>query len=183
VEIAERMTMLNCVALVQLTQLFGRDMVRRERGWILQVSSVGGWMASPGQNIYHATKHYVRAFSEALSIELRGYPGVVNTQLMPGPAHTQFITRAHADEVFMMAASGAVEDPKSVALAGYKGLCQRKRMVFSSWNAAGTALIMQLVPRSVHLTLASFFNLPMRGVARSREPLKDQRTRGSDLNT
>lgn len=138
-------------------------------------------MASPHQNIYHASKHYVRAFSEALSVELRGYPGIVNTQLMPGPTHTQFITRAHAEEVFMMAASGAVEDPKSVALAGYNGLCRGKRMVFSSWNAAGTALMMQLVPRSIHLTFASLMNTPLRNWARATDPIKDQRERAADL--
>jgi short-subunit dehydrogenase len=140
-----------------------------------------GWMASPHQNIYHATKHYVRAFSEALSVELRGYPGIVNTQLMPGPTHTQFITRAHAEEVFMMAASGAVEDPKRVARAGYDGLCKKKRMVFSSWNAAATALMMQLAPRSVHLTFASFMNAPLRNWARAKEPVKDQRERAADI--
>jgi short-subunit dehydrogenase len=134
-------------------------------------------MASPHQNIYHATKHYLRAFSEALSIELRGYPGLVNTQLMPGPAQTQFITRAHAEELFMMAASGAVEDPRQVARAGYQGLCRGKRMVFSSWNAAGTALVMQLIPRSLHLTLASLANTPLRGWARANDPVKDQRER------
>jgi short-subunit dehydrogenase len=142
---------------------------------------LAGWMASPGQNIYHATKHYVRAFSEALSVELRAYPGIVNTQLMPGPVHTQFITRAHAQEVFMMAASGAVEDPKAVATAGYNGLAKGKRMVFSSWNAAFTALMMQLAPRSVHLTLASLANAPLRGMARAKEPEKNQNKRGDKL--
>lgn len=181
IELAERMTQLNCTSLVQLTQLFGRDMMERGYGWMLQISSVGGWMASPGQNIYHATKHYVRAFSEALSVELRAYPGVVNTQLMPGPVQTQFITRAHAEETFMMGASGAVEDPKAVAMAGYNGLCKGKRMVFSSWNAAFTAMTEQLVPRSVHLTLAAIANAPTRGKARATPPEKDQKVRGKDL--
>jgi len=181
IELVERMTILNCVSLVQLTQLFGRDMAARGRGWMLQISSVGGWMASPHQNIYHASKHFVRAFSESLSLELRGYPGIVNTQLMPGPTQTQFITRSHSEELFMMAASGAVEDPKAVAMAGYNGLVKGKRMVFSSWNAAGTALMMHLAPRSLHLTLASFANAPLRGWARASEPIKDQRERRDDL--
>jgi hypothetical protein len=42
IDFTERMTTLNCTALVQLTQLFGRDMARRGRGWMLQISSVGG---------------------------------------------------------------------------------------------------------------------------------------------
>jgi hypothetical protein len=42
IDIAERMITLNCITLVQLTQLFGQDMAQRGRGWILQNSSVGG---------------------------------------------------------------------------------------------------------------------------------------------
>ncbi|KAK5188852.1 hypothetical protein LTR99_011088 [Exophiala xenobiotica] len=65
IELAERMTTLNCIALVPLTLLFGSDMLKCGRGWLLHVSSVGarndksslGCLASPGQNVYHATKH------------------------------------------------------------------------------------------------------------------------------
>jgi short chain dehydrogenase len=42
IELVERMTVLNCIAPVQLTQLFGRDMADRGRGWLLHISSVGG---------------------------------------------------------------------------------------------------------------------------------------------
>jgi len=158
-ELAERMIGLNCIALVVLTQLFGKNMVERRRGWILEVSSIVGWMAGPGQNIYHATKHLVRAFSEALSVELRG-TGVHLTQLMPGPVHTQFGTRGHLEKTFTFSSSGIVEDAKSVAEAGYSGLCKSKRMVFSSWNAAATAMMFHLMPRSLHLTLGSIMNSP-----------------------
>ncbi len=41
-ELAEQMINLNCTALVVLTQLFGKDMVGRGRGWILQLSSIVG---------------------------------------------------------------------------------------------------------------------------------------------
>jgi hypothetical protein len=42
IELAEAMTTLNCTSLVVLSQLFGRDMIKRGRGWMLQISSVGG---------------------------------------------------------------------------------------------------------------------------------------------
>jgi short-subunit dehydrogenase len=100
---------------------------------------------------------------------------------MPGPVRTQFVTRAHAQETFMMGASGAVEDPKAVAMAGYNGLCKGKRMVFSSWNAAFTSFMMQVAPRSVHLTVASLMNAPLRGMARMKDPEEDQNARGEDL--
>jgi len=181
IEIAERMTTLNCITLVQLTQLFGRDMAQRGKGWILQNSSVGGWMASPHHNIYHATKHFVRAFSESLSLELRAYPGVVNTQIMPGPTHTQWPTRAGAEETVMFGAPGSTNDPMQVALAAYEGLRKRKRMVFSSWGDAVMALFMQVAPRSVHLTMAALANSPTRGWSRMSEPEKDQGRRGEKL--
>jgi hypothetical protein len=54
-------------------------------------------------------------------------------------------------------------------------------MVFSSWNAAFTSLTMQLAPRSVHLTIGAIMNSPLRGMARMKEPEKDQKVRGNDL--
>jgi uncharacterized protein len=180
-DLVERMTTLNCISLVQLTQLFGSDMIKRQRGWILNVSSTLGWMASPGQNLYHATKHFVRAFSEDLSIEMRAYPNIVLTQLMPGPVRTQFITRSHAEETFIFAGSGTVEEPSQVAEAGYDGLCKRKRMVFSSWASAGTALMFHFMPRSLHLTLTRVLMAPTRGVLHAREPDHDQEARGASL--
>jgi hypothetical protein len=47
IELVERITVLNCIALVQLTQLFGKDMVDRGRGWLLHISSVGGKCYTP----------------------------------------------------------------------------------------------------------------------------------------
>lgn len=42
IELVEKMTTLNCTSLVQLTQLFGGDMIKRGSGWMMHVSSVGG---------------------------------------------------------------------------------------------------------------------------------------------
>lgn len=42
IDLTEKMTYLNCIAPVQLIQLFGKDMCDRNKGWMLQVTSVGG---------------------------------------------------------------------------------------------------------------------------------------------
>jgi short-subunit dehydrogenase len=138
-------------------------------------------MASPHHNVYHATKHFTRAFSEALSLELRAYPGIVNTQIMPGPTHTQWPTRADAEETVMFGIPGSTNDPKQVAMAAYEGLRKRKRMVFSSWGDAASALLMQIAPRSVHLTMAAFANSPTRGLGKMPPPETDQGKRGKKL--
>ena len=56
IELVERMTTLNCISLVQLTQLFGNDMIERRRGWLLHISSVGGKQAKS-----HASEESERA--------------------------------------------------------------------------------------------------------------------------
>lgn len=140
-------------------------------------------MASPHHNIYHATKHFVRAFSEALSFELRAYPGVINTQIMPGPTKTQWSTRAQAGETVMFGLTGGANDAKQVAMVAYDGMCKQKRMVFSSWGDAASSLFLHLAPRSVHLTMTALMNSPTRGWMKMGEPEKDQGHRGEQLQS
>ena len=79
----------NCVALTELTRAVLPGMLERGRGGILNISSGFGWSKLPGFGTYCATKHYVTAFSEILTMELRG-TGVVVTEVCPGPVATEF---------------------------------------------------------------------------------------------
>ena len=80
---------LNVKALVRLTQAALPGMLRRKRGWILNVSSVAGFQAAPDFAVYAATKAFVTSFTEGLHIELRG-TGVHATALCPGLTRTEF---------------------------------------------------------------------------------------------
>jgi hypothetical protein len=84
IELAERMTHLNCTTLVQLTQLFGGDMIKRGKGWMLQVSSVGGKS--------HFAKVLSSFYRYGLTPEQDGWPPLVkisttqpNTTSAPSP--------------------------------------------------------------------------------------------------
>jgi short-subunit dehydrogenase len=83
------MIQVNIAALTALTRLFLPGMVRANRGGILNVGSVAGFVAGPGMAVYYATKAYVLSFSEALSTELEG-TGVIVSVLCPGPTLTNF---------------------------------------------------------------------------------------------
>ncbi|MCL3863178.1 SDR family oxidoreductase [Actinotalea sp. K2] len=65
-------------------------MVERGRGAVLNVSSVA---ALTTMGTYSADKAWVRVFTEALAVELRG-TGVTATALCPGLVHTEFHERA-----------------------------------------------------------------------------------------
>lgn len=79
----------NNLAVVALTGLFLPGMIRRQRGGILNVGSVAGFLPGPGMAIYYASKAFVQSFSEALHEELRG-TGVHLTNLCPGPTESNF---------------------------------------------------------------------------------------------
>lgn len=79
----------NVFGLVRMCQLVLPRM--REQGWgrIVNISSVGGKLTFPGGAFYHATKHAVEAFSDALRFEVRGF-GVHVSIVEPGLIRTAF---------------------------------------------------------------------------------------------
>jgi short-subunit dehydrogenase len=83
----------NVVAVVRLAHAALRAMRERDRGTILNVSSVAGLQATPGNATYGATKAFVATFSEALHEEVRG-TGVSVTAALPGFTRTEFHARA-----------------------------------------------------------------------------------------
>lgn len=77
-------------AVMVLSHAAAGAMVERGRGAILNVSSVAALAA---MGTYSADKAWVRVFTEALAVELRG-TGVTATALCPGLVHTEFHERA-----------------------------------------------------------------------------------------
>src|SRR5213593_2709293 len=85
----EQMALVNMVALTSLTRHLLPQMIAKQRGGILNVSSSAGFLPIPGDAVYAATKAYVTSFSEALRAELRG-TGVSVCAVCPGPVNTEF---------------------------------------------------------------------------------------------
>jgi short-subunit dehydrogenase len=87
------MIRLNCSALVGLVHHFLPGQVARRRGGALLVASTASFQPTPLYAVYGATKHFVRAFGEALAEEVRP-SGVTISVLCPGPVPTGFQSRA-----------------------------------------------------------------------------------------
>lgn len=81
----------NIVALHILTKLFMKDMVEVNKGHILNVASIAGFMPGPLMTTYYSTKAYVVRFTQSLRQELimRGSK-VKICALCPGPVATNF---------------------------------------------------------------------------------------------
>ncbi|HEY0601788.1 MAG TPA: SDR family oxidoreductase [Herpetosiphonaceae bacterium] len=86
----KNMLELDIITLMHLTKLFVKDMVARNFGFILLVSSIGAYQPSPLYASYSAAKSFVLNFGEALSYELRK-TNVRCTVISPGITATEFL--------------------------------------------------------------------------------------------
>lgn len=145
------MIALNVTAVTQLTKLFGRPMLERGDGAVLNVASMAGLAPTPRQAVYSSTKAYVLSFTEAVGAEFADR-GVAVTALCPGPVATEFFD--HGD----LGSSGMGEesrvDPATVARAGYDGLQAGERIVIPSRRMRFLAQAKRALPRSWVVRLA-----------------------------
>src|SRR6266699_3761115 len=79
-ESQDRMHRVHVIAVLRLTHAALRGMVPRERGGVINVSSVGAWGQSPGNVSYCATKAWINSFTEGLDMELRSASSPVRVQ-------------------------------------------------------------------------------------------------------
>lgn len=81
----------NLVAMHVLTKLFLQDMKKENRGYILNVASIAGYMPGPLMASYYSTKAYVVRLTQAIKEELRREKSNVKVGVLcPGPVDTNF---------------------------------------------------------------------------------------------
>ncbi len=83
----------NVFGLLRVTRAFLPQLRKQRSGHILNLSSIGGVVASAGMGYYNATKFAVEGLSEALAGEL-GPLGIKVTIVEPGPFRTDFLGRS-----------------------------------------------------------------------------------------
>jgi NADP-dependent 3-hydroxy acid dehydrogenase YdfG len=83
----------NVFGLLRVTRAFLPHLRKQRSGHILNLSSIGGVVASPGMGYYNATKFAVEGISEALAAELAPL-GIHVTIIEPGPFRTDFLGRS-----------------------------------------------------------------------------------------
>jgi short-subunit dehydrogenase len=145
---AEQLSMvdLNIRMLTDLSLAF-IDSLMRQRGGILNVGSMAGFLPGPGMTVYYASKAYVLSFSEALHIELKRR-GVRVSVLCPGPVPTEFGDRAGIKGA-SLAPGILTQSAENVAEAGYRGLMQGKRTIIPGFVNKLVVLLIKAMPRGL----------------------------------
>ena len=115
----------NVFGLIRVTQAVLPQMREQGSGHIVNLSSIGGLVATPGCGLYNATKFAVEGLSEALAQEMEPL-GIPVTIVEPGPFRTEFLGRR---------GRGEEED------CGVRGDCGQERDVFHGRRMASSRAI------------------------------------------
>lgn len=142
----------NVDALVGLTHTALGPMLARDRGWVLNVSSLGGHSPGPLFAVYSATKAFVTSFSESLFEEVRG-TGVTVTVLCPGATHTEFGASAGATGDDLPGVLWQTAD--EVALEGLTAVAAGRAVRVSGLPNRLSAAVTTVLPRSANRRLAA----------------------------
>lgn len=140
------MMQVNMVALTHLTKLFARPMVERRDGAILNVASLAAYAPGPRLAVYAATKAYVLSFSEAVTHELAD-EGIQVTTLCPASVDTEVFEKSELGEA-KLAEEDSLNDPTSVAEAGWNGLKAGDRIVRPSMRAKLMPQLFRILPQT-----------------------------------
>ncbi|MEH2538639.1 MULTISPECIES: SDR family NAD(P)-dependent oxidoreductase [unclassified Bradyrhizobium] len=148
----------NIRALTDLSLRFSDHLIRN-RGGLLNVGSIAGFLPGPGMAVYYASKAYVLSFTEAMRAELAPH-GVRVTVLCPGPVPSEFQARAG----FRPGYDSSILNMSSadVAQQAYSGLMANKRAVLPGLGIKIVPFLLRLVPRSFVLGAIGRFQLRQR---------------------
>jgi short-subunit dehydrogenase len=145
---------LDMIVVAQLTKLFLQDMLARNFGYVLLVSSIGGYQPSPTYASYSAAKSFVLSLGEALNYELRK-TGVGVTVVSPGVTATEFHQvagqRLSLYQRLMMMRSA------DVARIGIQAMLKRRPSVVPGYLNALMIWMNRLVPRRVAAATSEMF--------------------------
>jgi len=134
----------NVRAVAMLTHALAPAMVARNRGGVINLSSIAGFQPLAGANIYAASKSFVLLFSEALAQELVA-TGVRVLAVCPGPVATGFFADKKPDLT-----RNQMDDPKAIVQEVLHAFDRGKRvLVPGRLFVRLTAFIPRLFPRAL----------------------------------
>ena len=140
----EDMIRVHVIAPVRFIRAALPNMLKRNKGSIVNVSSIGAYLNVATVENYSGTKAYILTFSEALHVALMG-TGLKIQVLVPGLTQTEFHSRLGME----IKGSGAML-PESVVDISLSALSRGKVVCIPGFKNRFLVGLMNLLPRSVY---------------------------------
>jgi short-subunit dehydrogenase len=141
------MIQLNMTALVELSKRFVvAHRGRTDRGYLVNVASIGAYQSVPNMALYSASKAFVRNFTEGLHDELAG-TALSATCICPGGTKTAFHDAAGAGN-YSWLANASMMSAERVAAISVRSMLAGKRTVIPGFMNKVSCWSVRLVPRS-----------------------------------
>jgi uncharacterized protein len=160
VESQDRMNRLHVIAPMRLSHAALKGMVRRNRGGLINVSSLGAFFESPGMASYCASKCWMNSFTEGLYLDLYSTGSLVKVQaLCPGYTRTEiFEAMDYTPENISPSLWLKAED---VIAESLRGLDKGKLFVVPGWRYKFVAMVaatfLNLIPPRLRPRIMSLF--------------------------
>ncbi len=141
---------LNIKSLHTITKLFLPDFKKRDRGYILNVASIAGFLAGPYMSTYYATKNYVLQLTKAIHEELRlDGSNVYIGAFCPGPVDTNF------NNVAQVSFSASQISAQEAADYAIEKMFSRKLVIVPTLPIKALSVVSRLVPTQMMLYFTS----------------------------
>lgn len=142
----ETLMQLNLLAPMRLTNLFLPGMIERGNGHVVNISSLAGWVGSPGLSSYCASKFGLRGFGESLAADLEEtdihvtnvYPCFSRTPILNSPQYGYEARREVPESL--------ISDPADVIANVIKGVQRNKLHVFPDRHARRIHYLKRFAP-------------------------------------
>lgn len=151
----DQLVSLNVGALTALTRRYLPDMLRRGRGGVLNIASLGGLLPGPYQAAYYASKAYVVSLTEALAYENAGR-GVRISAATPGPVATRFHAKMGVGNANYLKLQ-RIMNPESVARVVYSGFMGRRTLISPGIMATFNFYAVGLIPHFILVPFIGWF--------------------------
>jgi short-subunit dehydrogenase len=164
----ERLMQVNLMAPMRLSALFAADMIARQKGHIVNISSLAGWSGTAGMAHYAASKFGLRGFSEGLFNEVKSY-NVKVTTVYPFFSRTPILqserygTLAQERQGFPQ---HLATDPAKVIRETIQGIVRDKLHVFPDAIAKNAHLLKRYAPGLLDWIGDEFIRRLLRGTGK-----------------
>lgn len=144
----EQLMEVNLITPMHLSSLFVGDMIARQQGHIVNISSLAGWIAPAGMAHYCASKFGLRGFSEGLFNEVKAY-NIKVTAVYPFFSRTPILQSARYGTLAAKSPklpAKLLTEPKDVMAETIKAIARNQLHVFPDSMAKKIHLLKQYFP-------------------------------------